>query len=73
MIVNILNKIYERDLNIALVAKEVGFTYSKFYNLCNGKTQSIKFETLEKLCKLLHCGVEDLLVIEEESDEDYSI
>lgn len=73
MIINIANKIQEKNLNLAIVAKEAGCTYKNLHNLCNGKTQSIRFDILEKLCNILNCGVEELLILEEESNEDYSI
>ncbi|SHO53693.1 helix-turn-helix domain-containing protein [Anaerocolumna xylanovorans] len=64
MVVNIINLIYEKKLSITDVAKEVGYTYANFWNLCNGKTKSIKFETLERLCIILECEVGDILIVE---------
>lgn len=76
MRVNILNKIHERNLNISIVASQLPCTYSNFHKLCNEKTNSIRFDILEPLCKILNCGVEELLIIEdteEDLEDDYTI
>jgi putative transcriptional regulator len=42
------------------VAEKVGMTEYNFGRLVNGDTKSIKFETMEDLCKLLDCQPGDL-------------
>jgi len=74
MKINLLSLLYQQGLSQNEVCKQLNCTYANFNKLCNGKTNSIKFETLEKLCKILNCGVQDILVIEEKTgDGDYSI
>lgn len=45
------------------LAKETGITYPNITNLCNGKTSSIKFEMIEKICHVLQCTPNDIFII----------
>lgn len=49
------------------LANETGVTYSNISNLCNNKTNSIKFSILESVCKALNCSPGDILKLEDES------
>ena len=41
--------------------KNIGMTsYRNFDNLINGRTRSIQFDTLEKICDVLECPLDDL-------------
>ena len=42
------------------VAEKIGMTEYNFGRLVNGGTRSIKFDTLESLCRLLECQTNDL-------------
>lgn len=42
------------------LAQETGIAHSTINKLCNGKTDRIKFETLEKICHNLNCNIEDV-------------
>lgn len=35
-------------------------SYTNFHNLVENKTQSIKYDNIEKLCKILECKPNDL-------------
>lgn len=39
-------------------------SYTNFNNLIENKTQSIKYENIEKLCNILECSIEDLFTRE---------
>lgn len=39
-------------------------SYTNFNNLIESKTQSIKYENIEKLCNILECSIEDLFTRE---------
>lgn len=54
----------ERGKTRYWLAKEVGIAYQNLVNLCDGKTTSIKFELLEKICKALDCEPNDILIKE---------
>ena len=40
-------------------------SYSNFNNMLEMKTKSIKYENIDKLCKILDCEISDLLKREE--------
>ena len=46
------------------LAKEAGYSYPNLMKLCNGETESVKFEVLEGICKALDCSLNDILIIE---------
>ena len=47
------------------LAKETGISNNNIANICNGDTNSIRFDTIEKICKALNCIPNDIL----ESDD----
>lgn len=48
------------------LASVTGVTYLNISNLCNGKTNAIKFPILESICKALDCDPGDILKLEDE-------
>lgn len=62
------------SLNIKEILKEKGKTkywlvkqmecnYQSISDIMNNKTTAIRFETLEKLCKVLECTPNDIFII----------
>lgn len=51
----------ERRLKITTLAEETGIAYTTLHPLYHGQTKRIDFATVDKLCKVLHCRVGDLL------------
>jgi len=49
----------ERSLN--WVAVKTGIAYSTLHKLNNNNTTSIGFNTIDCLCKLFKCNIEDLI------------
>lgn len=45
------------------LAKQCNMSQHNLTNIVNGKTVSIKFETIEKLCKALECTPNDIFSI----------
>jgi len=43
------------------IAKKTGITQNTIVSLYHERVDGIRFDTLEKLCKVLSCGVGDLL------------
>ncbi|HDO9660873.1 TPA: helix-turn-helix domain-containing protein [Clostridioides difficile] len=43
------------------LAKQIGMTHQNLTKLANNKTESIKFESLEKICLALECSPNDIL------------
>ena len=46
------------------VSKETNITYPNIIKICNNQTESIKFSSLESICKALNCTLNDLFIIE---------
>lgn len=45
------------------LAHETQTSYPTIHKLSNNKTESIKFDTLERICKALNCSIGDLFSI----------
>lgn len=58
---NILKK---KDISLYKVSKDTGIGYATLHNLLKQKTKGLTFETLEKICIVLECTPNDLLVLE---------
>ena len=46
------------------LAKEVNTTYPTIMRICNNESESIKFSTIENMCKALNCTLNDLFTLE---------
>lgn len=62
MIKNHLSKLMgEKRYTIVQVAQKTGMSTSTISNIYNEKIKRLDFDTLEKLCKLFSCNIQDLL------------
>ncbi|QRV11332.1 helix-turn-helix transcriptional regulator (plasmid) [Bacillus velezensis] len=68
--VNLSRIMGERKLKIAEVSRKTGLHRNGITKLYYEKTDGIKFDTLEKLCKALNCEINDLLEIVEDDQEE---
>ena len=48
--------------------KQLPLSYQNLNRMLNNDTKSIRYENIERLCKLLHCTPGDLFEISEEPD-----
>ncbi len=48
----------------------MGLSYRNFDRLIKNDTSAIRFENLEKLCRILECTPNDLFVIEDDPDDE---
>jgi len=46
------------------LSKQTGIAASTINNLCNGKTDSISFSVLDKICEAIDCEISDILMHE---------
>ena len=60
--INIKNRLDASGLNKNQFAKECKIGYPAACALYNGITTSIRFDTLEAICKTLNCTPNDILV-----------
>lgn len=51
----------ERDMTQVELQLKTRLSYSTINELAHGKTQSVRFATLDAICAALGCGVDDLL------------
>ncbi|MDK4474591.1 helix-turn-helix transcriptional regulator [Fusobacterium necrophorum] len=75
MIKNYLSKLMgEKRYSIVEVAQKTGMSSTTISNLYNEKVKRLDFDTLEKLCKLFNCKVQDIIeyIPEEQPTEEQS-
>ena len=44
------------------LGKQTGISQNNILKICNCETSTIRFDTLEKICKALDCSINDLFV-----------
>ncbi len=47
------------------LSEETGIKYCNLAKLCNGKTSSISFDVLMRICKALQCTPNDIIGLED--------
>ena len=55
-----------RKMSLTELSQRVGVTMANLSILKNGRAKAVRFETLEAICRALHCQPGDILVYEEE-------
>ena len=56
-----INKILEEQGKTPYwLGKQTGISQNNILKICNGETSTIRFDTLEKICKALNCSINDL-------------
>ena len=56
----------DRKMSLNELSEKVGMTNVNLSNLKNGKMKGIKFETMESICRVLHCQPGDLMEFTED-------
>ena len=67
MRIDIKQKMDEKGLNRYKLGTLIGVTYPAITAIYNGDVSYVKFETLEKLCKVLECTPNDILLLDNSS------
>ena len=52
----------ERKLTPYWLSKQTGISQNNTLKICNGETVTIRFDTIEKICKALSCTPNDIIV-----------
>ena len=61
MIVNRINEILdEQNKTIYWLAQQTGIRYNTIHSLVNNKTESVKFDILDKICDILECDISEI-------------
>lgn len=56
----------KEERNLSWVAKKTGIAYSTLHKLNSNNTTSISFTTIDKLCGLFKCKIEDIIEYKED-------
>ena len=63
-----INKILEeQDKTPYWLGKQTGISQNNILKICNGETSTIRFDTLEKICKALNCSINDLFTTNDQT------
>jgi len=60
---NIKQELEKQGKSVYWLIKETGISHKAGYDLVNGRTKGIQFDTLERICKILNCTPNDILKI----------
>lgn len=56
-----INEILEKEnKSMYWLAKQIGISANNIQKMCNGETNSIRFTSIETICKALNCSINDL-------------
>lgn len=47
------------------LGKQTGISQNNIGKICNGETSTIRFDTIEKICKALNCSIDDLFTTDD--------
>lgn len=68
IIVNLDVMMAKRKISLSELSERVGITNANLSILKTGKAKAIRFNTLEAICKELHCQPGDILEYKEEEE-----
>ena len=66
IVVNLDVMMARRKVSLGELSDRVGITQANLSILKNNKAKAIRFSTLEAICKVLECRVEDILEFKED-------
>lgn len=58
----------QKGIKISWLSEKSGIARPALSNLINNKTDGIKFDTIENICEVLGCEIEDILILERNRD-----
>lgn len=61
IIVKLEDLLQIQDRSLYWLAQETELSYPTIHRLVNGKTTSIAFDTLDKICYVLNCNTQDII------------
>ena len=70
IIINLDVMMAKRKMSLGELSERVGITVANLSILKNNKAKTIRFSTLDAICKTLDCRVEDILEYSDEQEED---
>lgn len=70
IIVNLDVMMAKRKISLGDLADRVGITQANLSILKNNKAKAIRFSTLEAICRVLNCNVEDILEFSDKGENE---
>jgi putative transcriptional regulator len=67
IIVNLDVAMAKKKMSLTELSEKVGISMTNLSLLKNGRVKGIRFDTLEAICRTLHCKPGDILDFEEDS------
>ena len=61
VIINLKHLLQQRGMTQAELARLTGVRPSTICDMCNGLSQFVKLEHIEKICKALQCDLPDII------------
>ena len=61
IIVNLDVMLAKRKMSLTELSERVGITQANLSILKNGRAKAVRFETLDKICRILNCQPADIL------------
>ena len=66
-----INEILEKEnKSMYWLAKQTGISANNIQKMCNGETNSIRFTSIETICKALNCSINDLFESNDQKMQD---
>jgi putative transcriptional regulator len=66
IIVNLDVMLAKRKMSLTELSEKVGITQANLSILKNGRARAVRFDTLDKICRVLDCQPGDILEYREE-------
>ena len=66
IIVNLDVMLAKRKMSLTELSEQVGITMANLSILKNGRAKAVRFETLDKICRVLGCQPGDILEYRED-------
>ena len=70
IIVNLDVMMAKRKMSLNELSEKVGITLANLSILKNNKAKAIRLSTLDTICRVLDCGVDDILEYREGEEDD---
>lgn len=67
--IHLKEMLQNRGMTSKELAEIIDITEANLSILCSGKAKAVRFTTLEKICKVLHCDVGEILSYKEDETD----
>jgi len=64
MIIKLKELLEVRDMSVYKLSKATGISEHNLANLIKGKTNSIRFDTIKKICEVLNVDLTDIMELD---------